>query len=129
MKKYILILAVFTGFYSNAQQDPLVLQQLDSRANRYYGANDIVQMDALKIAQLNFIFQHSWVVNTLKPCPECPAIDINTFDVNQYAREAKSRKRIYLSVPGNPIDILSYQELDIELERIKNEMITNTNQH
>ena len=129
MKKYILILAVFTGFYSNSQQDPLVLQQLDSRANRYYGANDIVQMDALKIAQLNFIFQHSWVVNTLKPCPECPAIDINTFDVNQYAREAKSRKRIYLSVPGNPIDILSYQELDIELERIKNEMITNTNQH
>ena len=129
MKKYILILAVFTGFYSNAQQVPLVSQQLDSRANRYYSANDIVQMDALKIAQLNFIFQHSWVVNTMKPCPECPAIDINTFDVNQYAREAKSRKRIYLSVPGNPIDILSYQELDIELERIKNEMITNTNQH
>ena len=127
MKKYILILAVFTGFYSNAQQGPSVSQQLDSRANRYYSANDIVQMDALKIAQLNFIFQHSWVVNTLKPCPECPAIDIKTFDVNQYAREAKSRKRVYLSVPGNPIDILSYQELDIELERIKNEMITNTN--
>jgi hypothetical protein len=129
MKKYILILAVFTGFYSNAQQGPLVLQQLDSRANRYYSANDIAQMDALKIAQLNFIFQNSWVVNTMKPCPECPAIDINTFDVSQYAREAKSRKRVYLSVPGNPIDILSYQELDIELERIKNEMITNTNQH
>ena len=129
MKKYILILAVFTGFYSNAQQDPSVSQQLDSRANRYYGANDIVQMDALKIAQLNFIFQNSWVVNTMKPCPECPAIDINTFDVNQYAREAKSRKRVYLSVPGNPIDILSYKELDIELERIKNEMSTNANQH
>ncbi len=129
MRKYILILAVFTGFYSNAQQGPLVLQQLDSRANRYYGANDIAQMDALKIAQLNFIFQNSWVVNTMKPCPECPAIDINTFDVNQYAREAKSRKRDYLSVIGNPIDILSYQELDIELERIKNEMTTKTNQH
>ena len=86
-------------------------------------------MDALKIAQLNFIFQHSWIVNTMKPCPECPAIDINTFDVNQYVREAKTRKGVYLSVPGNPIDILSYQELDIELERIKNEMTTNANKH
>ncbi len=129
VKKCLLILAVFTGFFANAQQNSLVSQQLDSRANRYYGTNDISQMDALKIAQLNFIFQHSWVVNTLKPCPECPAIDLNTFDVYQYAREAKSRKRVYLSVPGNPIDILSYQELDIELERIKNEMITNTNQN
>jgi hypothetical protein len=129
MKKYILILAVFTGFYSNAQQGPSVSQQLDSRANRYYGTNDIAQMDALKIAQLNYIFQHSWVVNTMKPCPECPAIDINTFDVNQYAREAKTLKRVYLSAPGNPIDIISYKELDIELERIKNEMITNANLH
>ena len=129
MKNCLLILVVFTGFFSDAQQNSSVSQQLDSRANLYYNATDIAQMDELKIAQLNFIFQHSWVVNTLKPCPECPAIDINTFDVYQYAREAKSRKRVYLSVPGNPIDILSYQELDIELERIKNEMITNTNQH
>ena len=129
MKKCLLILAVFTGFFAHAQQDSSVSQQLDSRANRYYNANDIAQMDALKIAQLNFIFQHSWVVNTLKPCPECPVIDLNSFDVNQYVREAKKRKRVYLSTLGNPIDILSYQELDVELERIKNEMITNTNQH
>lgn len=129
VKKCLLILAVFTGFFAHAQQNSTVSQQLDSRANRYYSANDIAQMDALKIAQLNFIFQHSWVINTNKPCPECPAIDINTFDVYQHAREAKSRKRVYLSVPGHPIDILSYQELDIELERIKNEMITNTNQN
>ena len=129
VKKCLLILAVLIGFCANAQQNPLVSQQLDSRANRYYSANDISQMDALKIAQLNYIFQRSWVINTLKPCPECPAIDINSFDVYQYEREAKSRKRVYLSVPGNPIDILSYQELDIELERIKNEMITNSNQH
>ena len=129
MKKCLLILAVFTGLFAHAQQNSSVSQQLDSRANRYYSANDIAQMDALKIAQLNFIFQHSWVINTNKPCPECPVIDINTFDVYQHAREAKSRKRVYLSVPGNPIDILSYQELDIELERIKNEMITNTNQN
>ena len=127
MKKCLLILAVFTGLFANAQQSSSASQQLDSRANRYYSANDIAQMDALKIAQLNFIFQHSWVINTMKPCPECPAIDINTFDVYQYAREAKSRKRVYLSVPGNPIDILSYKELDVELERIKNAMITNTN--
>ncbi len=129
VKKYLLILAVFTGLFANAQQNSSTSQQLDSRANIYYNANDIAQMDALKIAQLNFIFQHSWVVNTLKPCPECPAIDVNAFDVYQHSREAKSRKRVYLSVPGNPIDILSYQELDIELERIKNEMITNLNQH
>lgn len=129
VKKYLLILTVFTGFFAQAQQNSSASQHLDSRANRYYSATDIVQMDALKIAQLNFIFQHSWVVNTSKPCPECPSIDLNTFDVYQYTREAKSRKRVYLSVPGNPIDILSYQELDIELERIKNEMITNTNQH
>ena len=129
MKKCLLILAVFTGLYAHAQQSSSVLQQLDSRANIYYSANDIAQMDALKIAQLNFIFQHSWVINSSKPCPECPVIDINTFDVYQYAREAKSRKRVYLSVPGNPIDILSYQELDSELDRIKNEMITNTNQN
>jgi hypothetical protein len=129
VKKCLLILAVFTGLFANAQQSSSASQQLDSRANRYYSANDIAQMDALKIAQLNFIFQHSWVINTNKPCPECPTIDSNAFDVYQYAREAKSRKRVYLSVPGNPIDILSYQELDIEMERIKNEMITNTNQH
>ncbi len=129
MKKCLIILAVFTGFFAHAQQNSIATQQLDSRANRYYSANDIAQMDALKIAQLNFIFQHSWVINTMKPCQECPVIDINTFDVNQYAREAKSRKRVYLSVPGNPIDILSYKELDVELERIKNAMITNTNQH
>ena len=129
MKKCLLILAVFTGLFAHAQQSYSVVHQLDSRANRYYSANDIAQMDALKIAQLNFIFQHSWVLNTDKPCPECPVIDLSTFDVYQYAREAKSRKRIYLSVPGNPIDILSYKELDVELERIKNEMITNTNQH
>jgi hypothetical protein len=34
-----------------------------------------------------------------------------------------------LTVPGNPIDILSYQELDVELERIKNELNTNSSQN
>ncbi len=85
MKKYILILACFTGFYSIAQQSPSGLQQFDSRANRYYSINDLAQMDALKIGQLNFFFQQSWVVNTMKPCPEYSVIEIYTFNVDQYA--------------------------------------------
>jgi hypothetical protein len=129
VKHTLLFLALFAGSALFAQQISSTNPQLDSRASRYYSAEQIAQMDALKIAQLNFIFRNSWVVNTMKPCPECPVIDTATFDVYQYVREAKTRKRVYLTVPGNPIDILSYQELDVELERIKNELNTNSSQN
>ncbi len=129
MKNCLVILALFLGGASFAQQAVPVSQQLDARATLYYSSEQIAQMDAVMIAQLNFIFQHSWVVNNSKPCSECPAIDLAAFDVNQYTRETKSRKRVYLNVPGHPIDILSYQELDVELNRIKNEMNANSTQH
>ena len=129
VKNYLLILALFLGGASFAQQADPVSQQLDARASLYYNAEQIAQMDAVMIAQLNFIFQHSWVVNTAKPCPECPTIAVSAFDVNQYTRETKSRKRVYLTVPGHPIDILSYQELDVELNRIKTELNSNSTQH
>jgi hypothetical protein len=129
VKNYLLFLGLFVGGAMFAQQAVPSNTSLDPRATRYYTPEQIAQMDALKVAQLNFIFQHSWVVNTLKPCPECPAIDMAAFDVYEYTREAKSRKRVYLTVPGNPIDLLSFQELDAELNRIKNEMNSNSSQH
>lgn len=105
------------------------LQAIDSRARKYYSDTDIINMTPVKLAQVNFIFQSSFVINQDKPCPECPQVDLNKVDVGAIQRQANKRTRYYQSVPGHPIDLLSLQELDIELLRIEQESSANSNSH
>jgi hypothetical protein len=93
---------------------------IDDRIRKHYTAEEIQQLDALTIAQLNFVFRNSYVLVTEKPCPECPQVDLQNFDPYDYQRDLSFRKRIYLTNPGIPIDLLSEKELDAELTRIKN---------
>ena len=94
---------------------------VDHRIRDHYSEEQIAQLDELTIAQLNFVFRHSYVLVTEKPCAECPAVDLENFDPYSFDRDLNFRKRIYLSNPGIPIDLLSEKELDAELTRIKNE--------
>lgn len=103
------------------------LQQIDARARKHYSDTDIINMSPMKLAQVNFIYQRSFVINHDKPCPECPEVDLSKIDVASMQRVAKSRARFYQSVPGHPIDLLSFEELDTELLRIGQEFSNNTN--
>jgi hypothetical protein len=107
------------------------LELVDQRALNHYTESEIMAMDAVTIAQLNFIFRDSYAINTMKPCPIsiCPELDLSNFDVYDYQRELKTKKRVYLTNPGHPIDLLSTVELDIELDRIKNEILSTPQQH
>jgi hypothetical protein len=103
------------------------LQLIDIRARKYYSDTDILNMTPVKLAQVNFIFQRSFVINHDKPCPECPAVDLSKIDVGTLQRQVDKRQRTYQSVPGHPIDLLSLNELDAELLRIQQEFSNNTN--
>jgi hypothetical protein len=105
------------------------LQQIDARARKYYTDGDIMSMSPMKLAQVNFIYQRSFVINHDKPCPECPEVDLSKIDVATMQRLPKTRARFYQSVPGHPIDLLSVEELDAELLRIEQEFSNNTNSH
>ena len=113
-------------FYAQSADN---LQAIDSRARKYYADSDIINMTPVKLAQVNFIFQKSFVINHDKPCPECPEVDLNKVDVGVLQRQVDKRTRHYQSVPGHPIDLLSIQELDAELLRIEQELNTNSNSH
>ena len=130
MKHLLSLLFISLVIGVNAQTNSN-LELLDQRAHNYYSESDIIAMDAVTIAQLNFVFRNSYAVNTMKPCPIsiCPEVDFSTFDVYTYQRELKTKKRIYLTNPGHPIDLLSTVELDAELERIKNELLSTPQQN
>ena len=121
MKHFLFLVFLGLSIGLNAQSNNN-LYEVDPRALNHYTQSEIIAMDALTIAQLNYVFRDSYVVNTMKPCPICPELDLSTFDVYQYQRELKTRKRVYLTNPGHPIDILTTIELDAELDRIKNEL-------
>jgi hypothetical protein len=120
----LVILTVVLGNTVNGQSNQS--QSLDSRAYSYYTSEQVAAMDEVTVAQLNFVFRNSYVLNNEKPCDVCPTVDLSTFNVYDYTRELNTRKRVYLTNPGNPIDILSSQELEIELERIKNEILSSS---
>ncbi len=121
-----LLLLICVDFYA---QNASNLQQIDARARKYYTDADIMNMSPMKLAQVNFIYQRSFVINHDKPCPECPEVDLSKVDVATMQRQAKRRARFYQSVPGHPIDLLSVEELDAELLRIEQEFSNNTNSH
>jgi hypothetical protein len=123
---FALFVMLSADFYAQNADN---LQAIDSRARKYYADSDIINMTPVKLAQVNFIFQRSFVINHDKPCPECPEVDLNKVDVGVLQRQVDKRKRHYQSVPGHPIDLLSIQELDAELLRIEQELNTNSNSH
>ena len=121
------LIALLVSSFAIAQSNQA--PELDQRAYKYYSQEQIDEMDAVTISQLNFIFNESFVVNTDKICDICPTLNLDEFDVYEHQRQANRRTRVYVTNPGNPIDILSYEELDIELERIKNEFQSTTEQN
>ncbi len=105
-------------------QNPENLAQIDERAKLRYSESDILSMTPVQLAQINFIYRNSFIINQDKPCPECPAIDLSKIDVSKMQRNLKTRARFYQTVPSHPIDLLSIEELDAELLRIQNEFST-----
>ena len=103
--------------------------EIDPRIKLHYSDAQLASMDAVKLAQVKFIYTQSYRINHDKPCPECPTILDSQIDVSKLKRNAKSVARNYLTVPGHPIDLISYEQLDAELERIAQELSTNNNQH
>jgi hypothetical protein len=119
VKTYLLtILLTITLSVLQAQQNEPVI---DHRIRNHYTNEQIQQLDEVTIAQLNYVFRQSYVLVTDKPCAECPPVDLENFDPYDYQRDLNFRKRIYLTNPGIPVDLLSEKELDAELTRIKDE--------
>ena len=127
MKTLLLFLAIMAWIPAISQQN--LPSEIDFRARRYYSDAQISQMTPLQIAQVNFIYAHSFVINTDKPCPECPTLNLSDIDVAKLERKQSQRARVYQTVPGHPVDLLSYDELDLELQRIANEFNVSNNQH
>jgi hypothetical protein len=127
MKIILSVICFFVGLQLNAQQTNN--SQIDSRIKLHYSDAQIAEMDAVKLVQVKFIYTQSYRINQDKPCPECPAIDHSKIDVSKLKRNAKTVARHYQTVPGHPIDLMSYEQLDAELTRIAQELSTNNNQH
>jgi hypothetical protein len=115
---FLTFLLTITLGVLQAQQNESVI---DHRIRNHYTNEQIQQLDEVTIAQLNYVFRQSYVLVTDKPCAECPPVDLENFDPYDYQRDLNFRKRIYLTNPGIPVDLLSEKELDAELTRIKNE--------
>jgi len=127
MKILLSFICLCFGIQLNAQQNSI--SQIDPRIRLRYSDAQINEMDAIKLAQVKFIYTQSYTINQDKPCPECPAINHNLIDVSTMKRNASSVARSYQTVPGHPIDLMSYEQLDAELVRITQELTTNNNQH
>ena len=127
VKTLLLFLSIILSSAIYCQQSPA--PQLNVIARQHYSDMQVSQMTPLQIAQINFIYTQSFLLNTEKPCADCPAIDLTQFDVALYERHKSTRARVYLSVPGHPVDLLSYDELDIELQRIADEFNSTSTQH
>ena len=127
MKTLLLLFLILSGLSGYSQQS--VTTQIDARARKHYSEAQISQMNPLMIAQINFIYSQSFVINTDKPCPECPALKLDQIDVATLNRKKTTRARVYQTVPGHPIDLLSYDELDAELQRIAAEFNATQTQH
>jgi len=127
MKILLLSICLCLGIQLNAQQNNV--SQIDPRIKLHYTDAQINEMDAVKLAQVKFIYTQSYRINQDKPCPECPIIDQSKIDVSTMKRNASSVARSYQTVPGHPIDLMSYVQLDAELIRIAQELTTNNTQH
>ncbi len=127
MKILLSIFCFCIAIQLNAQQNNL--SEIDPRIKLHYSEAQLASMDAVKLAQVKFIYTQSYKINQDKPCPECPAIDHSKIDVSTMKRNAKTTARFYQTVPGHPIDLMSYEQLDAELLRISQELSTNNNQH
>jgi len=127
MKILLSFICLCFGIQLNAQQNGI--SQIDPRIKLHYTDAQINEMDAIKLAQVKFIYTQSYRINQDKPCPECPSIDQSKIDVSTMKRSATAVARFYQTVPGHPIDLMSYEQLDAELVRIAQELTTNNNQH
>lgn len=126
VKKLLFLLTLLLTGLVGKSQNPENLVQIDERAKLRYSETDILSMTPLQLAQVNFIYRNSYVINREKPCDVCPEIDLNSIDVSTMQRKAKTRARYYQTVPGLPIDLLSVEELERELKRIEQEFSAST---
>ncbi len=122
----ILITSIFLMLltaFSFAQKTPV-----DKRAYAYYTQEEISQMPDYKIKQINFLYQHSFVI----PDEFKGQINPNDIDIRLYSKQrlAHQRAKVYLKNPstmekerdnftGQFIYLLSIDELQEAYENIK----------
>lgn len=121
MKKFTLF--CFSAFilYSGSSFAQNNTVQLDERARKHYTEEQIQSLSPEKIRQINFYYSKSFIVlKKDKPCASCPPIDESTIDITQFENSRAEDRRVvvYLTKPGYPIELLSWNELKAEYEKM-----------
>lgn len=93
---------------------------IDPRAKNHYTEEQINAMSAGKISQVNFYYSKSFVVLKKDNCNGCPAIDVNILDVTVFENQRAEDRRVvvFLTKPGLPIELLSWNELKAEYAKL-----------
>jgi hypothetical protein len=115
-----IILLLFLSFVCNtltAQNDKI---KADSRALKYFTIEQVKSMEPYQIEQMNYLFGASFEVDDkTEPCDECPEINLEEIDIKGLSRSQTERTKFYLTDPGHPIILYSWEEVNEKLEEIE----------
>lgn len=121
MKKFTLLfyaLMLFSVDHALAQSGSV---QLDERARKHYTEEQIKSLSPEKIQQINFYYSKSFVIlKKDKECTSCPPIDESSIDITLFENSRAEDRRVvvFLTRPGYPIELLSWNELKAEYARM-----------
>lgn len=97
---------------------------VDKRVAKYYKEEELNEMPAAKLKQLNFMYLNSFSVKNPDGLSNATKNYINDkFDTGGYEKYRKQTERVNVSVSADAqnfqIELLSREELNIELAKIK----------
>lgn len=109
------LLSIGNGAFAQSNNNTL-----DERAKKYYSEEQIKSFTPEKIKQINFYYSKSFVILKKDVCASCPAIDASTIDVTKFesSRAEDRRVVVFLTKPGHPIELLSWNEIKAEYAKL-----------
>jgi hypothetical protein len=120
MNIYTILFLLFLSFVYpslSAQNDNL---KADSRAMKYFTLEQVKSMEPFQIEQMNYLFGASFEVDDkTEPCDKCPEINLEEIDIKGLSRSQTERTKFYLTDPGHPIILYSWEEVNKKLEEIE----------
>lgn len=92
----------------------------DSRALKYFTIEQVKSMEPYQVEQMNYIFGASFEIDDkTEPCNECPEINSEEIDIKGLSRSQTERTKFYMTDPGHPIILYSWDEVNKKLEEIE----------
>jgi len=114
---FFLLFLSFVCCSLSAQKENL---KVDSRAMKYFTLEQVKSMEPFQIEQMNYLFGASFEIDDkTEQCEVCPEINPEEIDIKGLSRSQTERTKFYLTDPGHPIILYSWDEVNKKLEEIE----------